>query len=107
MPEEPKSNEAQEGLIWGVLAYIYAFCFVPLLFKRDNPFVLFHGRQGLVIFLGEVIIAIGVRPIVPFLGNLLLIVFAAISLYGIYNVVRGECKEIPVISDIARQTQIS
>jgi len=103
---ETQTSEAKEGLIWGILAYVYVFCLVPLLFKRENNFALFHGRQGLVIFLAEAASAFLVRPIVPLLGNALIAVFAILSLIGIYKVVRGECWEIPVIADIATKTSV-
>ena len=106
MVEKKESLEAKEGLLWGILAYIYVFCLVPLLFKRDNAFALFHGRQGLVIFLGEAASGWIVRPIVPLLGNVLLVLFAALSVVGIYKVFRGECWEMPIISDIANKTSV-
>ena len=106
MPRNAQLTEAQEGRIWGVLAYVYIFCLVPLLFKRDNSFALFHGRQGLVIFLAEAASAFVVRPIVPMLGAVLLGVFAMISIIAIYKVIRGERWQIPVISDIANQTSV-
>jgi uncharacterized membrane protein len=106
MAEELKTSEVKEGMVWGILAYVYIFCLVPLLFKRENKFALFHGRQGLVIFLATLFINFGVKPIVPLLGNVLIAIFAALSIVGIYKVIRGEYWEIPVVSDIATKTNI-
>lgn len=43
-----------EGKIYALLSYLTILCIIPLVLKRDNPFVLMHGKQGLVLFIGEV-----------------------------------------------------
>ena len=43
-----------DGKMYAVLAYLSIFCIVPLIIKKNNNFVLNHGRQGLVLFVAEV-----------------------------------------------------
>ena len=64
MAEEEK--EIEEGKAFAVLGYLSILCLVPLLLKKDNKFALFHGKQGLILFIFEV--AAGIISLVPFLG---------------------------------------
>ena len=93
----------QEGKILAILSYLGILCLVPLLLKKDNKFALFHGKQGLVIFLGE--IAAAIISIVPFLGWFIgfisVIIFGILSLVGIVQVLMGNYWKIPVVADLA------
>ncbi len=60
MNKDISSTDQQilEGKIFAILSYLSVLCIIPLVLKKDNPFVLKHGKQGLVLFLGEVAIFI-------------------------------------------------
>ncbi len=47
-------DEIIDGKMYAVLAYLSILCIIPLIVKKSNSFVLDHGRQGLVLFVGEV-----------------------------------------------------
>ena len=108
MVEEKEDKEITEGKIFALLSYLGILCLVPLLFKKENKFALFHGKQGLVIFLGEV--AAGMVNIIPILGQILcvlgMVLFGILSLLGILKSLMGEYWKIPVISDIAEKIKI-
>lgn len=38
---------------YAAIAYVFAVCFVSLRKARDSDFVLFHARQGVILFLCE------------------------------------------------------
>ena len=103
-----EDKEVQEGKIFAVLAYLSVLCLVPLLLKKDNKFAFHHGKQGLVIFIGEV--AIGILAWIPFLGWMLApigsLIFFVLSLIGIIQVLRGDYWKCPVVSDIAEKIKI-
>lgn len=98
-----RRNEKQvlEGKVYAVLSYLSILCIIPLVLKKDNDFVLSHGKQGLVIFVGEA--AVFVLHIVLGMAVLRLgiFVFGLISLWGIIEVLKGNYVKLPVISDIA------
>ena len=52
-------KEILEGKIFAVLAYLSILCIIPLIFKKDNAFVLAHAKQGLVLFVSEVAVFVG------------------------------------------------
>lgn len=111
MPEEIKpqeqkgtqDNEIQEGKVLAILAYLGILCLVPLLIKKENKFVFFHAKQGLVLFIAEV--ALGIMAMVPFLGWVIsfigFIIVPIICLIAIIKVLSGEYWRIPVVADIA------
>lgn len=104
----PEDKEIQEGKIFAVIGYLGILCLVPLLFKKENKFALFHGKQGLVLFLGE--IALGIISIIPFLGWFFgffgVLLFGILSLIGIIQVLMGNYWKMPVVAEIADKFNI-
>lgn len=100
-----KSSEVKEGIFFGVISYIGFFCIVTLILKKDNKFALYHAKQGLVLFVFEVVCF--VLSIIPILAWLMktagFIVFIAASLAGMYRAAKGKHIRIPVVSDIAEK----
>lgn len=103
-----EDKEIQEGKIFAVLAYLSIFCLVPLLFKKDNKFAVHHGKQGLVLFIGE--IALGILAWIPLLGWVLApigsLIFFILSVIGIIEALIGNYWRCPVVFDIADKIKI-
>jgi uncharacterized membrane protein len=97
------SGESQilEGKIFALLSYLSILCILPLLFKRENTFVLQHGKQGLVIFLGEVAVFIIHIILGPWIFRLGIFIFGIFSFLGIIAVLKGRYVRLPVVADIA------
>ncbi|MBM3251778.1 MAG: hypothetical protein FJZ11_03245 [Candidatus Omnitrophica bacterium] len=106
--EASQRKEIQEGKIFALMAYLFALCIIPLIFKKENKFALFHAKQGLVIFLGEV--TIFVVSMVPGFGYIILdlgkLVFGLLSLLGMIQSISGKYTKIPIIFDIAEKISI-
>ena len=91
----------------GMAAIAYIIFFIPLLTEaKDNPFVKYHVKQGLVLFLFS-FIAYLVAIMAPILGWILFPVFkiaiAVLAIIGIINAVNGEQKPLPFIGSFADQ----
>jgi len=103
-----EDKEVQEGKIFAVIGYIGILCLMPLLLKKENKFALFHGKQGLVLFLGE--IAIGIISIIPFLGWFIgflgILICGILSLVGVIQALMGNYWRMPVVADIADKINI-
>jgi fumarate reductase subunit D len=100
-----KPNNSQmiiEGKVFAILSYLSIFCIIPLLFKKDNDFVLFHGKQGLVIFLGEVAIFI-LHIIMQWIFRPGMFFLGVFSFIGIIAVLRGKNLELPIVSKLANK----
>ena len=105
MPQEPQGSEVSEGKFFALMGYISVLCLVPLLLKRGNKFAMFHGRQGLVLFILE--LAAGVLKVVPAVGEvvftLAFVVCGILSLVGILKVLMNEYWEMPLVYDKAHK----
>ncbi len=108
MAEVDKTIE--EGKIWAFIGYWGILFLVPLLGKRDNKFALFHGKQGLVLFIFWVIVVwiLGFIPIIGWfilrpIGGLLALILAII---GMVKSLQGEYWKMPVFGDMAEKINI-
>ena len=95
------NNKIKEGKIFAVLSYLSILCIIPLVFKKDNDFVLSHGKQGLVIFVGQVAIFIAHIVFGPGILRLGFFILGVMSLWGIISVLRGNYINLPIVADIA------
>jgi hypothetical protein len=57
VPWQSQANDpvVKDGMVFAIVAYIGILCLLPLLLKKDNKFALHHGKQGLVLFIAEII----------------------------------------------------
>lgn len=104
MPKKSPKNETivLEGKVFAILSYLPFLCIIPLLLKKDNDFVLSHGKQGLVIFVGEIGIFI-LSIVFPWIFKLGMFILLVFSFIGIVAVLTGRYIDLPVISGIAKK----
>ncbi len=111
-PEAPKQEapkvEVSTKTVMGVLSYIGPLVIVSYLTSKDDPFVKFHIKQGLVLFAIEVALWI-----IQLTFWQLWVITSAIrlgavvlSIVGIVNVVQGKEKEIPLVGQFAKHFNI-
>jgi uncharacterized membrane protein len=93
------NGDVQENKSIALLSYISILFLIPLLSKKDSTFCQFHAKQGLVLFIVEVIGWF----LTPFfgLGVLVNLVALILLIVGIVNVLNGEMKKLPLIGDFA------
>ncbi len=95
-------DQIVEGKVFALLAYLSIFCIIPLIFKKDNEFVLSHAKQGLVIFIGEVAVFI-LSIIFPAVLRIGFFCLGLISFSGIVAALRGKIFNLPLIASIAEK----
>lgn len=96
----------EEGRMAAIMAYIPILCFIPLLNMRDNKEAQFHARQGVILFLLEIIAAIFLIDFVSdmvFTG--ILMIALALSVAGIYFALQGKNYRLPIIGDLADKSK--
>lgn len=103
--EDFSKEEILEGKMYAVLSYVSILCIVPLILKKDNTFVLSHGRQGLVLFVGEVATMV-ISIVIPFVFRPFLFILFGFSFWGMVTAIRGQGVELPVVSKIADKITI-
>ena len=98
---------SEEGRMAAIMAYIPILCFIPLLNMRENKEAHFHARQGVLLFLIEVLAVIFLIPgISNFVFKAVLIVAVALSVVGIYFALQGKNFKLPIIGDLADKAKL-
>ena len=105
MPKKPtspdKAKDIEENKHIAVLSYVWILCLVPLLLKRDSEFAQFHAKQGLVLFLAEIILVW-----VPIIGWAINLVILVVAIIGIFKVLQGEYWEVPYAQTVVKKLNI-
>ena len=107
MPHKESFSKADilDGKMYAVLAYLSIFCIVPLILKKNNTFVLAHGRQGLVLFVAEVG-AMVVSIVLPWIFRPFLFILFGLSFWGMVTAIRGRFVELPIIARTDRSQEV-
>lgn len=104
----PPATGPSKNTVMGVLAYIGILVIVPYITAKDDPFVKFHIKQGLVLLVIEAAVWIlssmffSLWPLWR-LVNLITVIF---SIIGIVYVVQGKEKELPFIGKFSKHFPI-
>ncbi|MDD4902731.1 MAG: hypothetical protein PHE24_06380 [Patescibacteria group bacterium] len=103
-PGTADDRDAQENKYVALFSYIYILFLIPLLAKRESKFCQFHAKQGLVLFVIDIIVSLFVW--IPVIGQLLMLAVAIVSIIGIIKVLNGEYWKIPYIYDWSEKIKI-
>jgi uncharacterized membrane protein len=101
------SSTGQPDLLMCILSYLGIFALVPFFLKKDDPYISWHARQGvLLMIVGFAVMAVGMVlsmvPVVnmiamPLLGLLSLALFG-LSIFCMVQAYQGKKWPIPVLS---------
>jgi uncharacterized membrane protein len=112
---EVDPDDAEKNKIFGIIAYLGILCLVPVFAVKNSPFAKYHANQGLVLFLGEIVIAIGlavidgifgfvlpssVLGVITFIFSLIWLAPLALTVLGIINAAGGKCVPLPVVGGV-------
>jgi uncharacterized membrane protein len=104
-PSTPStSTKAENTTLMGVLAYIGILVIIPYLMAKNDPFVKFHIKQGLVLVVIEIVVMIAAQMVymlAPILG-LIHIAALILSIIGIVNVVQKKQVSLPLIGQFSK-----
>lgn len=107
-PKETTTGAKSGGKNTGMAIVAYVLFFIPLLTDAKNdPFVKFHVKQGLVLFIAAVAINV-LAGVIPVLGWTLIAPVGSLAtlvlfVVGVMHAVNGEEKELPLIGKFAEQ----
>ena len=103
------SREIESGKVMSILAYLGILVLIPYFAEKNNKYVVYHAKEGLNLFIIEVILGV----IVSVLGSILYwrlywiysivrtivgLLGIVLSVIGIVNVCNGKAKELPIIN---------
>jgi len=94
-----------EGAPFAALSYILFMCIFVLRYKKGNAFAYFHAKQGLVIFILEIVLWLvySIIPIIGFFAGVGLLILFVFSCIGIFAGLMGKYTKFPLIYGIAEK----
>ena len=111
--QEEKAPEGDQGdieknKVMAVLSYIGILCLIPLLAAKESKFAQFHAKQGLVLFLAEVLLSIlyaipVLNVVMVFVGWIIYILLVVLAIMGIVNALQGKYWKMPVLGGMAEK----
>ncbi|MBT3230546.1 DUF4870 domain-containing protein [Candidatus Uhrbacteria bacterium] len=105
-------KDVDDNKALAALGYVFILCFIPLLMAKDSKFAQFHAKQGLVLFIVEVVLMVvsNILIFIPILGwFVMMIAYLAVTIAaiaGILKALEGEMWEMPVLGDYAKKLKI-
>jgi len=112
MAEASKKGNMDEEKIFAFLCYLISIIGVVIVLatkSERSQFSIYHAKQGLVLFITEIIVWIIaiVLAIIPFLGWLVSVLLwigvLALWIVGILNSLTGKMKPLPVIGSFGEK----
>jgi uncharacterized membrane protein len=89
------------------MAYVPFLCFAPLLKMRDDPYVYFHARQGLVLFFLEIIAFVFSFPhLSQLFWTAMIIGCIGAAVAGVMFALQGRAHRLPLIGDLAERLKM-
>lgn len=98
------SEDIESNKVVAAISYIWILCFVPLFLKRDSAFCQFHAKQGLVLFVIEIIGWLVF--LIPVIGWLLMVLIIILAVIGFVNALQGNFWKMPIIGDLAEKINL-
>lgn len=101
---QPNPSPKQQNMGMAILAYFGPLVIVSYAMAKDDPFVKFHMKQGLVLLAIEVIVFIlgTIMWQLWFILELVNIVILVLAIIGIVNAAQGKEAKLPVVGDLAK-----
>lgn len=101
-------KDIEEGKGMSILCYLGFLVLIPYFTEKNNKYVIYNAKQGLNLFIYEIIFGVAVLIFsfifwrIWIITNIIEFIYDAIvfafSILGIINVLNGKAKELPVIN---------
>lgn len=99
--KKPMGGSGSDSNLMAALSYLWILSIVMLLVKKDDDYVKFHARQGLILFIASVIFWF-----IPVLGWILNILVVILVIVGFIKALSGERWKMPLIGDLAEKINL-
>jgi len=101
--QTPQAKPEQKTLM-GILAYLGILVVIPFLMAKDDPFVKFHIKQGLVLVVIELVVWVLGTSMwqLWMILNLVNLATLVLAIVGIVNVIQGKQKELPLVGSFSK-----
>lgn len=102
--QAPQMPQVDKKVGLGVIAYIGPLVIISYILGKDDPFVKFHIKQGLVLLAIEIILWILMSTFwtLWMFYNLIHVGLIILAILGIVNAVQKKEEKLPLVGDFAR-----
>lgn len=100
----PEHKAGDNKTLMAALSYVSILVLIPYLMAKNDPFVHYHIKQGLVLLVIELAVYV-LGMVIWMLYPILSIVNLAtlvLSIIGIVNVVQGKEQELPLVGQFSK-----
>ncbi len=97
---KPDKKDIEDNKVIAALGYVSIICFVPLFLKKDSKFAQFHAKQGLILFIMELL------GFLPLIGWVLFVIAVLFAIWGIKSTLEGKYWKMPILGDFADKLNI-
>ena len=97
-------RDIEDNKVLAAIGYVWILCLVPLFLKRNSRFTQFHAKQGLILFVAEVLGWLIFW--IPLVGWILFIYVIIMAVMGILSALQGRYWEMPILGKYARKINL-
>lgn len=97
-------KDIEENKVFALFSYLSFLFIIPLIAKPDSRYCKFHVNQGIILCIVNVIVSAVSSALLrinlvnlSYITSVLDLIMLAYTVYGIYNAVTGNAKELPLI----------
>lgn len=95
--ETPEQRDIRENKDVAAFSYVWIMSVVIYAARKESPFIRFHAKQGIVLFLLSILIAI-----IPVVGKYLMLLVVAGMLMGFIHAAQGHRQDVPFVGKLSR-----
>ena len=100
----PFDQDIEDNKVLAAISYLWILCLIPLFLKRKSKFTQFHAKQGLLLFILEIVGWLVFW--IPFIGWILGIAILVLAVLGIVNAMQGRYWEMPILGKYAEKINL-
>ncbi len=99
-----EKSDIDSNRFLAALSYLWILFLIPLIFSKHSEYAKFHAKQGLVLFLSEIVGTF--LYWIPLFGQLLLLALIFATLVGFIMAFAGKAYSLPFIGSVADKINI-
>ena len=100
-PQGSDAQDIEQNKMLAAIGYLGILFLVPLFAAKQSKFALFHAKQGLVLFVIEVILGF-----IPFIGWAAELALLVVSIFALAQAMQGKYWELPYLGQYAKKINL-
>lgn len=91
------ARDAEEHKDLAALGYIWILSVFVYVMRKESPFIRFHARQGIVLFVASIVVWV-----VPVVGKLLELIVLGLAVLGFLSAAQGQYRALPLVYAVSK-----